>query len=140
MSQNSGKKPEREVSIDAANLYREETFTDLSVGTIRRLTPVRSDGAADPARPAVFVGQTHVMTAHGAIPVDCEIEAASLEEAVSRYPAAIRKAIEDLVSQARELQRQAASRIVTPGDMLGGGMMPGGAGAGGGGPGGLILK
>ena len=31
--------------IDRSNFYREETFTDLKVGAIKRLTPVKPDGS-----------------------------------------------------------------------------------------------
>jgi len=36
---------EEEFSIDRSNLYIEESFTDLKVGTIKRLKPVRADGS-----------------------------------------------------------------------------------------------
>jgi hypothetical protein len=39
--------PQAELKIDRSNLYREETFTDLKVGMIKRMTPVKSDGADD---------------------------------------------------------------------------------------------
>jgi hypothetical protein len=39
--------------MDAASLYREELITDRKVGAIRKLTPVTSDGAVDPARPVL---------------------------------------------------------------------------------------
>ena len=42
-----------ELQIDTKNLFKEETFTDLKVGTIRRLTPVTPDGSPDAARKAV---------------------------------------------------------------------------------------
>ena len=36
--------------MDPTQIYREETFTDRRVGTIRRLTPVTADGATDAPR------------------------------------------------------------------------------------------
>ena len=54
--------------MDSSQIYREETFTDRRVGTIRRLTPVTADGAADAARPVVYVGQAQIMTPMGALP------------------------------------------------------------------------
>ena len=33
-----------EMQMDAANLYREESFTDIKVGSMRKLTPVKTDG------------------------------------------------------------------------------------------------
>ena len=34
----------RQATMDSAQIYREETFTDRKVGTIRRLTPVTAAG------------------------------------------------------------------------------------------------
>ena len=70
-----------DIRMDTANLYREETFTDNAVGTLRRLTPVTADGETDPARPVQFVGTTQVLTTAGPLPLSFEIEAASLTEA-----------------------------------------------------------
>ena len=51
------------ISIDPNNLYREETFTDLTyVTTIRRLTPVKADGSVDESREALFTGMTQLMS------------------------------------------------------------------------------
>ena len=46
----------RQPTMDSTQVYREETFTDRKVGTIRRLTPVGADGTADDKRPVIFVG------------------------------------------------------------------------------------
>ena len=40
-----------EPKMDADDLYREDTYSDRKVGTIRVMTPVKSDGSPDPARP-----------------------------------------------------------------------------------------
>ena len=34
-----------DLTIDLANLYREESFTDLGAAAVRRLTPVTADGS-----------------------------------------------------------------------------------------------
>ena len=107
--------PVSEISVDPDSLYREEIFTDLKVATIRRLTPVRSDGTDDTSRPLIFVGQTTLMSQAGPVPVQCPIEASSLEEAMERFPGAVSEAIERMIEEAREIQRQEASRIVVPG-------------------------
>ena len=39
-----------EFNIDRSNLYREESFSDLKTGVIKRLTPVKADGSADKSR------------------------------------------------------------------------------------------
>jgi len=104
-----------EIEVDTSNLYREEIFTDLKVATIRRLAPILPDGSDDPARPVIFVGQTTLMSQAGPVPVQCPIEAASLADAMKAFPAAVNQAVERMVEEAREMQRQEASRIVVPG-------------------------
>lgn len=123
-----------EIRVDAGNLYREEVFTDLRVATIRKLVPVKADGSPDPSRPALFSGQTHLMSQAGPLPVECPIDATSLEEATAKFPEAIKEAVDRLVEEAREIRRREASRIVVPG-----GPLPGGGLGGGGIPGGGIL-
>ena len=115
------------LTMDAAGVYREEVYTDRKVGTIRSLTPVKSDGAPDPARKPVYVGEAQILTPMGAIPVTFEIDAATLDAAVAQYPAAAKQAVERTVKEIQELRRQAASSIVIPQ----GGLPPGGLGGGG---------
>ena len=122
-----------DIEVDTENLYREESFSDLKVASIRRLTPVGTDGSDDPDRPTLFVGETTLMSQRGPLPVQANIEASTLSEAFEKFPAAINVAVEQLIEQAREMQRQEASRIVVPSDMPVGGLKgPSGGGAGGG--------
>jgi hypothetical protein len=107
--------PLGEISVDQDNLYREETFTDLKVASIRRLTPIRSDGSEDSARAVMFVGETTLMSARGPLPINCPIEATTLAEAMDAFPQAVQAAVERLMEEAREMQRQEANRIVVPG-------------------------
>ncbi len=107
--------PLGELTVDQDSLYREETFTDLKIASIRRLTPVTRDGADDPNRPVMFVGETTLMSARGPLPINCPIEASNLREAVEAFPKAVQDAVEHLMEEAREMQRQEASRIVVPG-------------------------
>jgi len=66
--------------MDPATLHLEEVFTDRRVGTIRRLTPVKTDGTRDLARPVLYIGETQVfMQQMGTLPVAFEIPAATLE-------------------------------------------------------------
>ena len=119
-----------EVRLDSANLYREETFTDRRAGTVRRLTPVTASGAPDPSRPLQFSGQTQLLTPAVILPLSFEIPAATLEEALQKFPEGVKEAIEQAIDEARELRREAASRIVVP---EAGALGPGaGAGPGGG--------
>jgi hypothetical protein len=104
-----------EISVDLDSLHREDIFTDLKVATIRRLTPIRPDGTEDTSRPVMFVGQTTLLSQAGPVPVQCPIEASSLEEAMERFPGAVSQAVERMIEEAREIQRQEASRIVVPG-------------------------
>jgi hypothetical protein len=113
MSEGADRRPV-DLKVDQTNLYREEVFTDLKVATIRKLTPVKQDGSLDKARPVLFVGQTQVMTPAGAIPVDASIQATNLQEAMERFPVAVNRAIEQMVSEIEELRRREASRIVVP--------------------------
>ena len=103
-----------EIRMDTKSLYREETFTDLRVGSIRRLQPVTADGSPDSSRPVRFIGQTQLMSQMGPLPVQCEIEATTLQEAIDKFPEAIKVAVDELVAEARELQRREMSRIVAP--------------------------
>ncbi len=116
-----------EIKLDATQLYREEIFTDRKAGTLRRLVPVKSDGSDDSSRPVLYSGQTQLLTPAGVLPLAFELEAKSLEDACEQFPAAVKIAIEQAIEEAREMRREAASRIVVPGtggDM--GGAPPGG--------------
>ena len=116
-----------EIKLDASQLYREEIFTDRKAGTLRRLVPVKSDGSDDASRPTLYSGQTQLLTPAGVLPLAFELEATSLEDACNKFPDAVKIAIEQAIEEAREMRREAASRIVVPD---GGGM--GGPPAGGG--------
>ncbi|MDW7711002.1 MAG: hypothetical protein SCH98_11035 [Deferrisomatales bacterium] len=104
-----------EVQVDARSLYREETFTDLKVAWIRRLTPVNPDGSPDPSRETAFLGESQLMSPAGPIPVQCSIEASTLEEAIERFPEALSRSVEEMLAAAEELRRQEMTRIVIPG-------------------------
>ncbi len=128
--------------MSADSLYREDVFTDQRVGTVRRMTPVKSDGSDDPSRPLIFVGQATVMTPMGSLPLSFELPAKTLAEAVAQFGPAAQHAIEDAARELQELRRQASSSIVIPEAGAaslkgmggkGGIQMPGGAGASAGG-------
>ena len=131
---NPNQKSLDDIQFNAANLYREETITDLHSGTIKVLTPIKADGTADATRPAIYMCQTELMSNAGMIPVSAPIEAANLAEAVDKFPAAVKQAVDEMIRRVQEYQREQASRIVTPGEL--GGM---GGGHPGGGKGGLII-
>lgn len=103
-----------EIRMDDADLYREMTFTDNRIGTIRQMQPVTAEGASDSGRPSRFFGTAQLMTPAGPLPVSFEIEADSLGAAVRGFGPAARDAIERTLDELRELQREQASSIVVP--------------------------
>jgi hypothetical protein len=119
-----------EVQLDLNALYREDVFTDRRAGSIRRLTPVTADGSVDPSRPVLFSGQTQLLTPAGVLPLGFEIDAGTLEEALKKFPDGVRVGLEQAIDEARELRREAASRIVVP--EVGGGVPGAGPASGGG--------
>ncbi len=126
-----------QLRMDVDSLYQEEVFTDRRIGTIQRLTPVTREGATDSNRPVLYLGQTQVMTPAGALPLNFELDADTLEQAMARFPEAARDSLEQTMQELREMQRDSASRIMTPNQMGGGGGY-GGPGGGGMPPGGGI--
>lgn len=100
--------------MDINNLYRQETYTDLGLGTIQCLSPVKTDGSPDPSRPSIFMGTAQIMTQHGPLPVQCEINADSLKAACEAFPQAIKEAVNNLVEQARQIERERQGGIVIP--------------------------
>lgn len=123
---------DNEIQMDAANMYREEVFTDNAVGSLRQLTPVTANGDQDRSRATLFVGSTQVLTNAGPLPLSFEIPAASLSEAIAGFAGAAHEAFERTMDELRELQRQQASSIVVPRG-VDAGKMSGTGGAGGGG-------
>ncbi|VGO21203.1 hypothetical protein [Pontiella sulfatireligans] len=108
------------IKIDGSNLWKEENFTDLQVGSIRKLTPIKLDGTEDEARTASYSATTNIMTPSGALPISGEIEATNLEEAVEKFPAAINAAVKKLQDDMIRMQQEQASQIVTPDQLRGG--------------------
>jgi len=108
-------------SIDKDTLYREESITDLKVGSIRRLIPIKADGNADDARAEVFIGHTQLMSPEGPLPIQSELTAKSIEEAINVFPATMKQALQEMVEKMQEMQRQQQqqqkdeSRIIVPG-------------------------
>ncbi len=124
-----------QLRMDAADLYKEETFTDQKIGQIRRLTPVDADGNRDESRPVRYAGQTQVMTPAGALPISFELDGNNLAECAEKFAEEAEKALEETMEQLRKMQQEQENRIQVPGREGPGGGMPGG---GGGMPGGGI--
>lgn len=114
---------EPDLSMNIADMYREENFTDRKIGNIRRLSPVDGQGKPDNSRDTIYIGQTQMMTNMGPLPLTFEIEASTLEEACEGFAAGATLAVERTIEEAKEMQRQQASQIVIP---EAGGGVPGG--------------
>ncbi len=110
--------PSIDFTVDTTNLYREEAYTDLHVASIRILKPVKIDGSDDPSRPALFFGHTQLMSPQGPIPIQSDLKATTLEEAIREFPSSMEKAMKEIIESIRELQREemerSQSRIITP--------------------------
>jgi hypothetical protein len=105
--------------LDTQNLYREESYTDLKAGAIRRLIPVKADGATDKARTEIFVGTTQLLTPEGPMPVQARLMVNNLQEALEAFPDAMRQATHEMIAQLEEMQKKYQekedSRIIVPG-------------------------
>jgi phage tail sheath gpL-like len=117
--------------MSADDLYLEEIFTDRRVGTIQRLTPVNAAGLPDPKRQVLYIGQTQILTAAGALPLSFEIDAKSLQEATQKFGEGAKVALQQTMERLEEMRREAASSIIVPeagtaGQLGGLGGMPGG--------------
>jgi len=106
-----------DVRMDMANLYREEAYTDLKTGGVRKLVPVKLDGSEDTSRQPIFSGHTQLMSPHGPLPLQGAIDAKTLEEAVLKFPQAMEDAMNKMIEEAQQYQREQSSRIVTPADL-----------------------
>ena len=103
-----------EPRMDATNLYREDVITDRRVGTLRVLTPIKTDGSTDPTREVVYVGEAQLLTQAGLLPLVFEIDATSLADAIEKFAAGATAAIERTRRELEDLRREAASQIVVP--------------------------
>lgn len=115
-----------EIEFNAKDLWREEVITDRTVGSIRIMTPITVDGSTDDSRKVEYHAQTQIMTQGGALPIEGLIEAETLEDAIKNFGPAAKQALQDMMDRMREMQREQANQIVTPGQAMSGGA--GGAG------------
>ena len=101
--------------FDKDGLYREESYTDRAVGTIRQMVPVTPTGEQDDSRPVLFMGATQVMTQAGPMPLNFDIPGENLAEAADNFGSSAQKAVEEMAAKLEELRREQASSIVVPG-------------------------
>ncbi len=106
---------ETELTVDLKNLYRDETFTDMNVATVRRLKPIKPDGSVDKSRDTIYVGQTSIMSNAGPLPISAVIPANNLKQAFKRFPEVLNAEIEKIQEEFSKYQREQATSIVKPG-------------------------
>jgi hypothetical protein len=121
--------PSEDLRMDSTDLYREDVVTDRRVGTIRVLAPVKTDGSPDGARSTLYLGEAQMLTPAGVLPLTFPIEARSLADAVEKFGAEAKLAVERAVEELQQLRREAASSIIVPDRMPPGAL--GGPGLGG---------
>lgn len=102
-------------SVDRQNLYMEESFTDMKVATIRRLTPVKTDGLPDKTRKTIFIGETNILTPSGPLPLQAVIQAKQLQQAIKNFPEAMQAAVDKLAEEVKRMKEQKDSSIIAPG-------------------------
>src|SRR5438067_4929960 len=103
-----------EPRMDPTSLYREDVITDRRVGTLRVMTPIKTDGSTDLGRPILYVGEAQLLTQAGLLPLVFEIDATSLADAIEKFAAGATAAIERPRRELEEPRREAASPIVRP--------------------------
>jgi hypothetical protein len=98
--------PQREIdfTVDRNNLYREESFTDIKVAAIRRLTPVKPDGSDDESREPLFMAQTQLMSPSGPVLLQSILDARTLEQAMERFPKAMQKEMDKVIEKNKKEQ------------------------------------
>ena len=86
-----------DAKMDPTALVREDVISDRRVGTIRMLTPITVEGVRDETRDVLFFGEAQIMTQ------------------VEGYGEAAKKGLAETLEKLREMRREAANQIVTPG-------------------------
>jgi hypothetical protein len=89
-------------TVDRNNLYREESFTDVKVAAIRRLTPVKPDGTDDESRDPLFMAQTQLMSPSGPVVLQSILDAGNLEQAMERFPEAMQKELDRVMAEEKK--------------------------------------
>ncbi len=104
--------------VDRNNLYREEAYTDLQSATIRKLTPIKLDQTEDPSRKTIYIGHAELISPQGPVPIQADLLATNLEEAIVALPLAMEKAAHEvrdeynkMVEQQKQ-QHQAQSKVI----------------------------
>ena len=72
--------------MDAANLFREEIYTDRKIGVIRCLVPVTAEGKVDESRKVIYTGEAQIMTQMGALLISRPITSQPLSQITAKPP------------------------------------------------------
>ncbi len=99
------KKNKIDLTVDRNNLYREESFTDIKVAAIRRLTPVKPDGSDDESRDSIFMAQTQLMSPSGPVVLQSILDAGNLEQAMEKFPAAMQKEMDKVMAEDKKKEQ-----------------------------------
>ncbi len=109
-------------TFNQQNLCREESVTDLKVGAIRCLKPIKADGTEDESRPIIFLGHTQINTPQGLVPLQTLLQATTLQQAIEEFPGAMQKALQEMMEKAKQMydrqqteKKKNDSRIILPG-------------------------
>ena len=109
-----------DIRFNGENLWKEENYTDLEVGAIKKLVPINLDGTEDTTRKPTFTASTNIMTPSGALPLTGEIKAENIEEAIENFSDSINNALTKLQDEMMKMQQDQANKIVTPDELRGG--------------------
>ncbi len=93
-------------SVGLDTLYREEHYTDLKVASIRRLIPIKQDGSQDESRAEQFHGHSQLISPQGPVPLQAQLAANNFAEAIEVFPAAMQKALDEMVERVKQLQKE----------------------------------
>jgi hypothetical protein len=119
MPSNGGQTGESKFVMDKNNLYREESLTDLKVANIQRFVPVHLDGTPDRSRDSLFFGRTNLNTPDGPMPIQANLPAKTLEQAIDIFPqvmeAQARQVVEKFKQREEQRKNTGAPKIVVPG-------------------------
>ncbi len=115
-------KTQEKIRINQNSLYREEVFTDMTIGSLHQMTPIKINGEIDKQRKIMFIGQTQLITKQGPLPIRFPIDARNLQQAVDKFPESMELFVNRMIAEAKEIQRQEESRIILPGASSPGGI------------------
>lgn len=97
-----GQQQKIDFTVSRDNLYREESFTDIKVAAIRKLTPIKPDGTEDGRRGPIFMGQSQLLTPDGPVMLQSILQANNLEEAMDKFPAAMQSEMDKMINEIQQ--------------------------------------